>query len=424
VTLDAIRRRDPAFDQTRFLARAEAVLALVLRARVEGRPEAAQAVASDDMSLRLRAEMEGQRAAGRHQVAEGVQARSSEIVEATVDDRSETVAVRFSLEGVAYEARADGKPVDGAHPGPRRWAELWWFQRAAGATTAASGGAPLDGCPGCGAPLAATPDGACAYCHHSLADPSGWMLARISAAPPQDRVPPSDIPVEASATGRVARTLGVLVLITVLFVIMGSVTAGVILASRTSRSVAAPRTVPSVSLPEGVTLPPGLSVPGATGPASTGFVTPVANPRVRAPVNDVAAAAAAVLAKVGRPLLASSIHLYPDGRIIFELQAADDPKGVDDWTWKAGRVSGPEQGLIGVDPSRLYPVAGLDLTSLARLCDAAVPATGIADGVVDSPYLLKIGTGLRWYIPVQSTSRRSTAKTYRVAPDGTKPEVF
>jgi len=87
-------------------------------------------------------------------------------------------------------------------------------------------------------------------------------------------------------------------------------------------------------------------------------------------------------------------------------------------------VTGPEQGLIGADPSRLYPVAGIDLSTLARLCDAALGATGIVDGVVESPYLLKIGTGLRWYVPVQSLSRRSTSKTYRVAPDGTKPEVF
>jgi len=80
--------------------------------------------------------------------------------------------------------------------------------------------------------------------------------------------------------------------------------------------------------------------------------------------------------------------------------------------------------VIGVDPSRVYPVAGLNLSNLARLCDAAIGATGIADGVVDSPYLLKIGTGLRWYIPVQNQSRGSSNKTYRVAPDGAKPEVF
>ena len=81
VTLDAIRQRDPAFDKTRFLSRAEAVLALLLRARAEGRPEQARAVVSDDMALRLRTELEGQRSAGRRQVHEGVRVRSADIAE-------------------------------------------------------------------------------------------------------------------------------------------------------------------------------------------------------------------------------------------------------------------------------------------------------------------------------------------------------
>jgi len=53
VTLDAIRNHDPAFDQTAFLSRAEAVLALVLRARSEGHADQARAVVSQDMAMRL-----------------------------------------------------------------------------------------------------------------------------------------------------------------------------------------------------------------------------------------------------------------------------------------------------------------------------------------------------------------------------------
>ena len=251
MSLDAIRRRDPAFDTTRFLARAEAVLALVMRARAEGRPDQARAVVSDDMALRLQTELEGQRAAGRRHVHQGVRVRSAEIAEVASDDRWDTVAVRFALEGAAYEAEAEGDAVAGADRGRRRWAEVWWFQRQAGATT--------------------------------------------------------------------------------------------------SRD---------------------------------------------------------------------------DDALIFDVQAVDDPKGEDSWVWKGGTVTGPEQGASGVDPGKLYPLAGLDLSNLARLCDAALGATGIPDGVIESPYLLKINRGLTWYIPVQSESRSSNRKTYWAAPDGSKPHVF
>ena len=413
MSLDTIRRRDPAFDTTRFLARAEAVLALVMRARSEGRPDQARAVVSDDMALRLRTELEGQRAAGRRQVHEGVRVRSAEIAEMASDDHWDTVAVRFVLEGAAYEADAEGGAVAGADGERRRWAEVWWFQRQAGATTSQADDAPVDRCRGCGAPVAPTSSGECAYCQHQLASPTAWVLARVTeAAAPSVTFSAGTIGAGAGAdpgptrAGRVVG-VGVILVVVVMLVVVG---AGIVIASRTAEEAidtfdrSGEVQTPGLSLPPGVTLPAGVSIPGAApgAPPSTGFLTPVANPRVRAPVNDVVAAAAAVQAKAGRPLMLSSVYLYPDGRIIFDVQAVDDPRGEDSWVWKGGTVTGPEQGASGVDPAKLYPLAGLDLSNLARLCDAALGATGIPDGVIESLYLLKINRGLTWYIPVQS----------------------
>lgn len=427
--LDAIRQRDPAFDQTRFLSRAEAVLALVHRARTEGRIEQTLPVVSDDMALRLRTEMEGRRTAGRHQVDEGLRVRSAQISEATADDRFDTIAVRFSLDGASYEADGDGKPVPGATRDRRRWDEVWWFQRQAGTTTTAADDAPLDRCPGCGAPLTPTADGRCPYCQHKLTSSTAWSLTRISEPPAgMPAMDYSAITFDATPVTRAARTVGLVVTLVVLVLVVGGVAAGVVAATRATKEVtgafstARDLTAPSFTLPGGIPVPGATPAPSA--PTSTGFVTPVANPRVKAPVNDVAAAVAAVQAKAGRPLLAKEVYLYPDGRIRFEVQAADDPAGGDNWTWRGGQVTGPEQSLIGVKPTELFPLAGLDLSTLTRLCDAAIPATGIPDGVVESPYLLRLNTGLRWYIPVQSTSRRSTQKTYQVAPDGTQGIVF
>jgi hypothetical protein len=434
VQLDAIRQRDPAFDKTRFLSRAEAVLALVHRARAEGKPEQARAVVSDDMALRLRTELDGMRTAGRRQVHDGLRVKSADIVEATADDRFDTVAVRFSLEGASYEAGSDGKPVTGFSKDKRRWDEVWWFQRRAGATTTAADDGPLDRCPSCGAPLAATADNRCAYCSRELTSPTTWALTRIADSAPTPHAGYSAVSFETfefEPVAKAARAVGLIITLVVLVTVVGGIGAAVIFATKTTNDVKnAFTTATDVStvftFPGGVTVPAGL-IPGGTptSPPSTGFVTPVANPKVRAPVNDLPAAAAAVQAKAGRPLMLSDIHLYPDGRIIFEVQALDDPKGADSFTWKGGTVTGPEQSIIGInDPSKLYPLAGLELSNLAKLCDAALGAVGIPDGVIESPYLLKIQRGLTWYIPVQSESRSSTRKTYWVAPDGSKPAVF
>jgi len=403
VTIETIQRHDPAFDQTAFLSRAEAVLALVLRARAEGRPEQARAVLSEDMAVRIGAELEGQRAAGRRQVHDGVRVRSAEIAEAASDGRWDTIAVRFSLEGAAYEAKADGDPVPGANRDRRRWAEMWWFQRKADATTSAADDAPLDRCPGCGAPLAPTSDDECAYCQRSLTDPSTWALTRITDTSSTPLAGYSAFTIDATPVARAARTAGVIVtvLILVLVLVLGAAAAAAIFASKAGK---------------------GASTP--TPPTSTGFVTPVANPQVKASVNDVVAAAAALQAKVSRPVMLKYIYLYVDGRIDFQVQAADDPKGADIWTWKGGQLTGPEQAIIGVQAADLFPLAGLDVSNLARLCDAALGAVGIPDGTIESPHLLRFSDGLRWDIPVQSESRGSSRKTYRVAPDGTKPEVF
>lgn len=427
MTIETIQGHDPAFDQTAFLSRAEAVLALVLRARAEGRLQQARALVSEDMFTRLTAEVEGQQAAGRRQVLEGIRVVSPQIVQAGSDGRWDTIAVRFTIEGVSYEVEADQKPMSGANRGRRRWSEVWWFQRQADATTSAASDLPLDRCQGCGAPLTPTADGACQYCQRKLASPRTWVLSRITTSDPTPEEIFSTFTIDPTAVTGAARTAGRIIAVTALLVVVAVVAAAVIFASRATKSVtqafsaATDPTGSGVTLPAGITLPTGVS-PGPS--TSAGFVTPVANPRVKAPVNDVVAAAAAVQAKAGRPLMLSDIHLYPDGRIIFTVQAVDDPAGADNFVWRGGTVTGPEQAPIGLKQDRLYPLAGLDLSNLAKLCDAALGAVGIPDGVIDSPYLLKIHRGVTWYIPVQSQSRSSTRKTYWAAPDGSNPAVF
>jgi len=363
-------------------------------------------VVSEDMAMRLRAEVEGLWAT-HPRIPRGVRVRAAEIVEAASDDRWDTIAVRFTLDGDRDDGASDGFKVVDATEQPWRWDQVWWFQRAAGAKTP-SNDTPLDRCPWCGAPVEPMPGGECAYCQRQLGRPSTWVLTRtVDVEPDYSFSNVTIIPDSARATvgpsaGMVRGVIALVVILSVVPIVVSARRAG-----------QADREIPSFNVPSSFRAHPGTLIPGANL-----WV-------VLAPVDYLpAAAAAAVVERAGRPLVVAAIQLHPDGRIAFEVQAVNDPTAVDSWLWKDGKVTGPEPGLIPVDPTRLYPLTGVDLTSLARLCDAALRATGVAGGVVQRPYLVKVGADLRWHIPVESLSSRSASKTYRVAPDGTGAEVL
>ena len=403
-------RRDPSFDEPQFLARAESVVPLVLRARSEQRPDLARTVVDDDMFARLR----GEAAQGRT-VTDGVRIRGAELVHASTDDATDTVAVRFRFEGVCYQASADGRPVGGHSADPRQWAEDWWFRRPAGSRTT-GGDLALDHCQGCGAVLEPDEAGRCVACGRVISgDPSGWMLSRVADATVDEPAAPAVI-VHRSRSGVAvfAVLLVVAVVAAAIFAITRTVTDSV---SSVTDAVTGGSTGLSFDLgnPQGST---------STASTPTTYVTPVGNAAIKAPVNDVARALGDVQAVAGRPATAvSAIHLYEDGRIIVEMQAPDDPGSVDNFTWRAGDVTSA-QGRSSVQPDAFFDATAVDVSNLESLANTALGATGIPDGIIDHPYLLRISMGLRWYIPVQSTARAGNAKTYRVAPDGSGAEVF
>lgn len=205
------------------------------RARSEGHPEQARAVIGEDMAVRLSAELDGQRSVGRRHVHDEVRVRSSDIVEARTDESWDTIAVRFSLEGVAYEAGRDGKPVSGGTTDKRRWSEVWWFQRKAGTTTSAAPDVPLDRCPGCGAPITPTSEGTCTYCHRKLASPRTWVLTRITDSPAAPPGPFGTVTIDTSAATGAAKAIGGIVTIIVLVTVVGTVVAVIAFASRTTK---------------------------------------------------------------------------------------------------------------------------------------------------------------------------------------------
>lgn len=405
-------RRDPSFDIPQFLARAESVVPLVLRARSEQRPDLARTVVDDDMLARLRAET----VHGRDTVLQGVRVRGAELVHASTDDVTDTVAVRFRFEGICYQASADGRPVRGQSADPRHWVEDWWFRRPAGSKTAA-GAVELDHCQGCGSVLEPDAAGRCVACGRAVSgDPSGWMLSRVADAADEPVVP----------TVVVHRTRGRLVGLVLTLLVVGMIGAAVVAVTRTVSDSVSEVTDAVTSGSTGGSIP-GLGDLGeVTGGGSppTSYVTPVGNAAIQAPVNDVGRAIADIQATAGRPATAvSAIHLYQDGRIVVEMQAPDDLRRVDNYTWQAGEVTSA-QGRSSVQADTFFDATAVDVSNLEALCNTALGATGVPDGIVDHPYLLGIVGQLRWYIPVQSASRPGSTKTYRVAPDGSGAEVF
>lgn len=381
---------------------------LVLRARREQRPDLARTVVDDDMFARLRAET----AQGRT-VTDGVRIRGAELVHASTDDATDTVAVRFRFDGVCYQASGDGRPVGGQSADARTWAEDWWFRRPAGSRTT-GGDVALDHCQGCGSVLEPDEAGRCLACGRTISgDPSGWMLSRVADATVDEPAAPAVV-VHRSRSGFAAFAvlMVVAVVAAAIFAITRTVNDSV---SAVTDSITDPTTGLSI---------PDFGDPGSGTSTPTTYVTPVGNAAIQAPVNDVARALGDIQTAAGRPATAvSAIHLYEDGRIVVEMQAPDDPGSVDNFTWRAGDVTSA-QGRSSVQSEAFFDATSVDVSNLEALANTALGATGIPDGVIDHPYLLKITTGLRWYIPVQSTARAGNSKTYRVAPDGTGADVF
>jgi hypothetical protein len=153
-----IQARDPAFDETSFLARAEYAYHLVEQAISQQKPEVSRQVMADALWLQHRdALLAAQRGAPAVPAPPPATAR---VTAAHTDASYDTIVVRFT-------------PTAGGQ------AQDWSFQRSSGAVTKPGAPAVHDKCPNCGAPLQLDDAGVCSYCHAVVSSGAyDWVLAR------------------------------------------------------------------------------------------------------------------------------------------------------------------------------------------------------------------------------------------------------
>lgn len=153
-----IQNRDPAFDQTNFLARADYAYHLVRQAVVQQKPEMSRQVMADTLWLQHRDAIIAAQRGG--PAVPQLPAATSVITAAHTDASYDTIVVRFSPTG-------GGQVQD------------WSFQRSASAVTKAGAAAVPDRCPSCGAPLQLDESGVCSYCKAVVSSGQyDWVLVR------------------------------------------------------------------------------------------------------------------------------------------------------------------------------------------------------------------------------------------------------
>jgi predicted lipid-binding transport protein (Tim44 family) len=173
---------DPGFEIETFLQRAEMSLFLVKRGLQRNDPAAVRPYLADPLFAELSRTIATTRAEHRHALLESLNVRAVHLVDATANERGQSLAVHFDL---VYRAKSfdDAQRVLADEGQDGRHAERWTFVRAASARTPVVGDVTASRCPACGAELKLGLDGVCTHCGASVTNGSiDWVVAEIRPA--------------------------------------------------------------------------------------------------------------------------------------------------------------------------------------------------------------------------------------------------
>jgi len=178
--LDAISKRDPAFDQALFLRRIHKGFLEVQAAWSAQDFTAVSRFLSDGVRERFTMQAEMLREEGIRNVIEDVSIQSSSIVAVESDDFFDTIHVEISARGKDSDLDfSTGRVIRGGANSP--FTEYWSFLRRPGAVTPATGGLIEGSCPNCGAPLSISDRGKCENCDSIVSSGEyDWVLAEIT----------------------------------------------------------------------------------------------------------------------------------------------------------------------------------------------------------------------------------------------------
>ena len=181
--IEAIRTRDPQFDEHAFLAGVEKSFFVIQKSWVDQTPELSRQVMADGLWQQHRTQIDSMVSNGRRNHVEDLAINRAHILRASTGPEKEYVTVHIEALSRDYEVdAATGKHRDGSKD-LNEWAEDWTFERSATATTKAGEGMLHNKCSHCGAPLAVDLAGSCKYCKtHIMGGEEDWVLTRIDDA--------------------------------------------------------------------------------------------------------------------------------------------------------------------------------------------------------------------------------------------------
>jgi hypothetical protein len=177
--LEAIRARDPHFEESAFLGRASGSLLKIQEAWSAQDMAKARAFVSDGVFERFTRQIDEQRARGLRNLVENVSVLAAEPL-------GYRAGLHFEAVYVGFRAAADDRMValsDGAalSGGPDEFSEVWTFLRRPGAKTLARPGLLEGHCPSCGAALSIADAAQCGACKVWVnSGEHDWVLTAIT----------------------------------------------------------------------------------------------------------------------------------------------------------------------------------------------------------------------------------------------------
>ena len=184
--LEAIKRRDPAFNEQDFLSDVNRAFFVIQQAWTERQPGLSRQVMHDGIWNQHKFQIDAYLSQNKQNVLENLAIQNTNLVAVDTDEAFDTVVVRFFASCADYDidlSHKKQKIIKGDRQ-IRHWAEDWVFQRSAKATTKPNQGTMNQRCPNCGAPLDLDLAGTCKYCRAPvMSGEFDWVLTRIEQLP-------------------------------------------------------------------------------------------------------------------------------------------------------------------------------------------------------------------------------------------------
>lgn len=180
--LDALKQRDPKFDQQAFLRKVGKAFVALQKAWSDQDMKRVRHYVSDGILERFSLQIEMQKAEGYRNNMEDVKILSTEIVAVDSDQHFDSIHVEIRAQAKDTDVDLEtGKKIRTNTTAP--FTEYWSFLRKPGAQTLEKGGLVEGFCPNCGAPLELSDAGRCENCDSLVSSGEyDWVIAEITQA--------------------------------------------------------------------------------------------------------------------------------------------------------------------------------------------------------------------------------------------------